>query len=152
MIAITGTNGKTTVTTLIAEVLNAAGKKTTALGNIGKPFSQGVHSLKPGDFVSLEVSSFQLETIDKFRPKVSVILNLTSDHLDRYKDISEYLAAKKRIFKNQSSDDYLVLNYDQPELRVLAKESEGQDCIFRQNLSLGRISRSNLILIPISWR
>ena len=87
------------------------------MGNIGKPFCEEVKNLKSGDFVSLEVSSFQLEAIDKFRPKISVLLNLTPDHLDRYKDMSEYLAAKKRIFKNQSAEDYLVLNYDQPELR-----------------------------------
>ena len=135
VIATTGTNGKTTVTTLIAEVLNAAGKKALALGNIGRPFSQEVRSLQAGDFVSLEVSSFQLETIDRFRPKVSVILNLTSDHLDRYKDMSEYLAAKKRIFKNQSADDYLVLNYDQPELRALVKESKAKTIFFGKTYS-----------------
>ena len=135
VIATTGTNGKTTVTTLIAEVLNAAGKKALALGNIGRPFSQEVRSLQAGDFVSLEVSSFQLETIDRFRPGISVILNLTSDHLDRYQDMSEYLAAKKRIFKNQSADDYLVLNYDQPELRALVKESKAKTIFFGKTYS-----------------
>ena len=152
VIAITGTNGKTTVTTLIAEVLNAAGKKALALGNIGRPFSQEVRSLQAGDFVSLEVSSFQLETIDRFRPKVSVILNLTSDHLDRYKDMSEYLAAKKRIFKNQSADDYLVLNYDQPELRALVKESKAKTIFFgktysRQNIPEQSSLNSNQLAV-----
>ena len=136
VIAITGTNGKTTVTTLIAEVLNAAGKKAVALGNIGKPFCEEVKNLKSGDFVSLEVSSFQLEAIDKFRPKISVLLNLTPDHLDRYKDMSEYLAAKKRIFKNQSAEDYLVLNYDQPELRALETETKAKVVFFREQANL----------------
>lgn len=120
VIAITGTNGKTTVTTLVAKVLEAAGKKAVALGNIGKPFSQEVMNLGKDDFVSLEVSSFQLETIRAFKPKVSVILNFTPDHLDRYKDIQEYLSAKKRIFMNQDENDYTVLNYDDLALRALA--------------------------------
>lgn len=136
VIATTGTNGKTTVTTLIAAVLIAAGKKAVALGNIGRPFCEEARSLKAGDFVSLEASSFQLETIDRFRPKISLILNLTCDHLDRYKDMSEYLAAKKRIFKNQSADDYLVLNYDDPALMPLAKEARAKPVFFRQGNDL----------------
>ena len=109
VIAVTGTNGKTTVTSLIAEVLKASGKKSYALGNIGTPFSLEAGNLKSTDFVSLEVSSFQLERIVKFKPQVALILNLAPDHLDRYKNMSEYLSAKKRVFLNQDQNDYLVL-------------------------------------------
>src|SRR3989338_1022410 len=143
VIAITGTNCKTTVTTLLGKVLGTTGwpprlrrgdsrshRRVWTLGNIGKPFAQEVMNMHSDDFVSLEVSSFQLERIIAFKPKVSVILNFTRDHLDRYGDMPEYLAAKKRIFMNQSRDDYLVLNYDQPILRGLAKESKAKVIFF----------------------
>ena len=130
VIAITGTNGKTTVTTLLGKVLETVDRRVWTLGNIGKPFAQEVMNMHSDDFVSLEVSSFQLERIIAFKPKVSVILNFTRDHLDRYGDMPEYLAAKKRIFMNQSRDDYLVLNYDQPILRGLAKESKAKVIFF----------------------
>lgn len=137
VIATTGTNGKTTVTTVIAKALEAKGKRAFALGNIGKPFSQEVRNMNCADFVSLEVSSFQLERIIKFKPKVSAILNLTCDHLDRYKDMDEYLAAKKRIYMNQDSDDYLVLNYDDPVLRALSKEAKAKTIFFSCKKSSG---------------
>lgn len=130
VIAITGTNGKTTVTTLLGKVLETSGRPVFTLGNIGKPFAQEVMNMNSDDFVSLEVSSFQLERIAAFKPKVSAILNLTRDHLDRYADMPEYLAAKKRIFRNQSRGDYLVLNYDQPILRELAKETKAKVIFF----------------------
>ena len=130
VIAVTGTNGKTTVTSLIAEVLKASGKKSYALGNIGTPFSLEAGNLKPTDFVSLEVSSFQLERIVKFKPQVALILNLAPDHLDRYKNMSEYLSAKKRVFLNQDQNDYLVLNHDDPALRALAKEARARVVFF----------------------
>lgn len=130
VIAISGTNGKTTVTTLLGKVLEAAERRVWTLGNIGKPFAQEVMNMNSDDFVSLEVSSFQLERIAAFKPKVSAILNFTRDHLDRYGDMSEYLAAKKRIFMNQSRDDYLVLNYDQPILRQLAGEAKAKVIFF----------------------
>ena len=112
VIAITGTNGKTTVTTLIGEIIKASGKRIFTCGNIGKPFALEVAKMREGDFVCLEVSSFQLENIDSFKPKISVVLNLSRNHLDRYNDMQDYLAAKKRIFKNQDASDFLVLNYD----------------------------------------
>lgn len=130
VIAVTGTNGKTTVTSLIAEVIKAYGNKSFALGNIGRPFSSEIPNLKSEDFVSLEVSSFQLERIDKFKPNVAVILNLTCDHLDRYKDMSEYLRAKERVFLNQDQNDYLILNYDDPALKALAKGLEPRVIFF----------------------
>ncbi|MFA5725731.1 MAG: UDP-N-acetylmuramoyl-L-alanine--D-glutamate ligase, partial [Candidatus Omnitrophota bacterium] len=122
VIAVTGTNGKTTVTTLIGKVLSAAGKRVFTCGNIGRPFCAEVGRMQEGDFAVLEISSFQLEYIDTFKPKICVFLNLSRNHLDRYKDMAEYLAAKKRIFQNQDAADYAVLNYDDPAIRSFAKE------------------------------
>ena len=110
IIAVTGSNGKTTVATLIGKVLSTQGKNVFVCGNIGNPFCAEVEAMREGDLVVLEVSSFQLETIKDFKPKVAVILNLTSNHLDRYNNLQEYLDAKKRIFMNQDQGDFLVLN------------------------------------------
>ena len=110
IVAITGTNGKTTTTELVDAVLAAGGKKTTASGNIGTAFSKAVLGSKNLDVMVLEVSSFQLEQITDFRPHVSVHLNLTPDHLDRYKSMAEYESAKWRIFANQGADDFAIIN------------------------------------------
>lgn len=123
VIAVTGSNGKTTVTTLIGNMLKAKGERVFICGNIGDPFSGEVEKIKDGDFVSLEVSSFQLEWVHKFKPKISVILNFTTNHLDRYKNMQQYLKVKKRIFMNQDKTDYLVLNNEDPVVRELAKET-----------------------------
>ncbi|MDD5042050.1 MAG: UDP-N-acetylmuramoyl-L-alanine--D-glutamate ligase [Candidatus Omnitrophica bacterium] len=120
IIAVTGSNGKTTVTTLIGKMLEKAGRNCFVCGNIGNPFSAEVGRMKKGDFAVIEVSSFQLETIIKFRPKIAVMLNLTPNHLDRYKDMSEYTEAKKRIFMNQERGDFLVLNADDQVLKSFA--------------------------------
>jgi len=124
VIAVTGSNGKTTVTTLIGKMLQAKGERAFVCGNIGNPFSGEVEKMGPLDYVSLEVSSFQLERVYEFKPKVSLILNFASNHLDRHKDMREYLDAKKRIFMNQDKSDYLVLNNDDPVVRELAKEAK----------------------------
>jgi len=134
IIAITGTNGKTTTTTLVGKVLEAAGYKTFILGNVGTPFSGQVSKMQASDFVCLEVSSFQLETINRFKPKISAILNFTPDHLDRYADLSEYLSAKSRIFMNQDESDYLVLNGQDPVVRDLAKKSKAKVIYFDSNM------------------
>ncbi len=111
VIAITGTNGKTTTTQLIESMLNAAGYRTVACGNIGMPFADAVQRQSELDFFTVEVSSFQLETISTFRPHVAVWLNLTSDHLDRYSSMEEYRTAKLRIFEYQDSSDFAVVNH-----------------------------------------
>src|ERR1700751_3955690 len=110
IVAITGTNGKTTTTQLIEAMLNAGGFRTLACGNIGIPFAEAVQKQEKFDVFTVEVSSFQLETISTFRPKVAVWLNLTPDHLDRYGSMEEYRTAKLRIFENQNSSDYAVTN------------------------------------------
>jgi UDP-N-acetylmuramoylalanine--D-glutamate ligase len=110
VIAITGTNGKTTTTQLIELMLQRAGVRTVACGNIGMPFCEAVERQNELDYFSVEVSSFQLETITTFRPRVAVWLNFTPDHLDRYKDLEEYRDAKLRIFEHQQPLDFAVVN------------------------------------------
>jgi UDP-N-acetylmuramoylalanine--D-glutamate ligase len=110
IVAITGTNGKTTTTELVDRVLAAGGKKTKASGNIGTAFSSAVGGSANLDVMVVEVSSFQLEEIAEFRPQVSVHLNLTPDHLDRYKSMEEYEAAKWQIFRNQTAEDFAIVN------------------------------------------
>ena len=110
IVAITGTNGKTTTTEMVNAVLAAGGKRTMASGNIGTAFSSAVRDSKGLDVMVVEVSSFQLEHISEFRPRVSVHLNLTPDHLDRYKSMEEYEAAKWEIFRNQTPDDVAIVN------------------------------------------
>ena len=110
VIAVTGTNGKTTTTELLAQMLNACGQRTIACGNIGKPLSEVVRENQPFDVLTVEVSSFQLEAIRTFRPSISLWLNFAPDHLDRYRSVSDYRAAKLRIFENQTESDLSVVN------------------------------------------
>jgi len=110
VIAVTGTNGKTTTTELLVQTLNACGQRTIACGNIGKPLSEVVREKQSFDVLTVEVSSFQLETIRTFHPSVSLWLNFAPDHLDRYRSVAEYRAAKLRIFENQTNADVAVVN------------------------------------------
>ncbi|OLB01379.1 MAG: UDP-N-acetylmuramoyl-L-alanine--D-glutamate ligase [Verrucomicrobia bacterium] len=110
VIAVTGTNGKTTTTELLAQTLNACGQRTIACGNIGKPLSEVAREKQPFDVLTVEVSSFQLETIRTFHPSISLWLNFAPDHLDRYRSVAEYRAAKLRIFENQTNADVAVVN------------------------------------------
>jgi UDP-N-acetylmuramoylalanine--D-glutamate ligase len=110
IVAITGTNGKTTTTQLIEAMLNSGGLRTLACGNIGTPFAEAVQRQEKVDVFAVEVSSFQLETISTFRPDVAVWLNFTPDHLDRYRSMEEYRTAKLRIFENQKATDYAITN------------------------------------------
>ncbi len=110
VIAVTGTNGKTTTTELLAEMLNACGQRTIACGNIGKPLSEVAREKKPFDVLTVEVSSFQLEAIRTFRPSISLWLNFAPDHLDRYRSVADYRAAKLRIFENQMESDFAIVN------------------------------------------
>ncbi len=112
IIAITGTNGKSTTTSLVGEILKSCGWLTFVGGNFGLPLSEAVSS--SWDFIVAELSSFQLETINDLRPRLSVLLNITEDHLDRYDDMQAYKAAKWRIFENQSLADHAILNLDDP--------------------------------------
>lgn len=130
VVAITGTNGKTTTTTLIGEILQQAGVHTLVAGNIGVPLIQQVENYHSNDLIVAEVSSFQLETIQTFRPHVAAILNITPDHLDRHHSMENYIKAKARVFSNQVPSDFTVLNYDDPETTALAKQSMGRVIFF----------------------
>ena len=110
VIAVTGTNGKTTTTELLAQMLNACGQRTIACGNIGKPLSEVARETQPLDVLTVEVSSFQLEAIRTFHPVITVWLNFAPDHLDRYRSVAEYRAAKLRIFENQTEQDVAVVH------------------------------------------
>ena len=120
IIAVTGTNGKTTTVNLIAEIFKAAGKKIFLGGNVGNPLIEYVLHRHDADYIIAEISSFQLEGIHTFKPFISVLLNLHHDHLDRYASYSDYIAAKARLFINQSTGDYAVLNADDPEIEKMA--------------------------------
>jgi len=116
IVAITGTNGKTTTTELTGEIFRNAGLDTKVCGNVGLAFSEIVDSLKDNSVVVLELSSFQLESTESFRPKVSVVLNLTPDHLEWHKSMKNYLDSKLKINVNQKDDDIVIINYDDSEL------------------------------------
>ncbi len=121
--AITGTNGKTTTTTLVGEIFKAAGRKTSVVGNIGNPVVTEAVSADSDSWMVTEVSSFQLETTRDFRPEVSAILNLTPDHLNRHKTMKAYGDAKARIAVNQSPEEYLIINRDDAAAMELALQS-----------------------------
>jgi UDP-N-acetylmuramoylalanine--D-glutamate ligase len=123
VISITGTNGKTTTTTLIGEIFKDAGYKTLVCGNIGTAFSDVVDETDDNSIVVLETSSFQLDNIKYFKPFIAIFLNITPDHLDRYDSFEKYLEAKMKITGNQNSSDYFVFNYDDELVRKSVKDN-----------------------------
>ncbi|MCX8095590.1 MAG: UDP-N-acetylmuramoyl-L-alanine--D-glutamate ligase [Caldisericia bacterium] len=129
VVGITGTSGKSTTTSLTYELIKKSRVKTHLGGNIGIPLSSLVINEREGVFV-LEVSAFQLETIEKFKPKVGVFLNFHEDHLDRYKSLEEYFYFKKRIFENQNEFDFAILNYDDEIIRNLEREIKSKVLFF----------------------
>jgi UDP-N-acetylmuramoylalanine--D-glutamate ligase len=126
VLAITGSNGKTTTTTLCGEIFSAAGLQTLVAGNIGLPVIDVVDQSAAGAWSVLEVSSFQLETTKSFHPHVAIILNITPDHLDRHGTFEIYAAMKEKIFANQTSADYLILNGDDPVAQQAASRAPSQ--------------------------
>jgi UDP-N-acetylmuramoylalanine--D-glutamate ligase len=136
LIAVTGTNGKTTTTSLLGDMFRHAGKQVFVGGNIGTPLIAYVSGTQDRDFVIAEISSFQLEGIKEFRPFISVLLNITEDHLDRYQSFADYSAAKGRIFLNQAESDIAVLNYDDPQVREMDRAIRAQKVFFSTRQSL----------------
>jgi UDP-N-acetylmuramoylalanine--D-glutamate ligase len=126
IVAITGSNGKTTTTTLAGEIMTSGGLPALVGGNIGTPAISLAERAKPETVIVLEVSSFQLETIQTFRPKVAVVLNVTPDHLDRHRTLEAYVEAKARIFENQQGSDFAVLNADDPTCIEMAARTRAQ--------------------------
>ncbi len=126
IVAITGSNGKTTTTTLVGEIMTAAGFPALVGGNIGTPAISLAERAQAETVIVLEISSFQLETIRTFRPKVAVVLNVTPDHLDRHRTFEIYVDAKARIFENQQASDFAVLNADDPTCVAMASRTRAQ--------------------------
>ncbi|HHT83411.1 MAG: UDP-N-acetylmuramoyl-L-alanine--D-glutamate ligase [Christensenellales bacterium] len=121
-IAVTGTNGKTTTVCMMQKLLSNCGLKVKTMGNIGYPVSQVVLDNTPMDYAIIEASSFQLQGVKHFHPRISVIMNIAPDHMERYLTFNDYVNAKKKIFKNQRKDDFIILNYDDKNVRALASE------------------------------
>jgi UDP-N-acetylmuramoylalanine--D-glutamate ligase len=126
VIGITGSNGKTTTTTLMGEILKAAGRTTLVGGNIGRPVTELAEESSPNSWSVLEVSSFQLETVETFQPRIAMVLNITPDHLDRHGSFENYAAAKARITEFQTAEDFLVLNAEDVKAQLVAAKTKAQ--------------------------
>jgi UDP-N-acetylmuramoylalanine--D-glutamate ligase len=159
-LAVTGTNGKTTTTALLGELVKTTGRTVSVAGNIGVALSGEVGNVPEDGFVVAEVSSFQLDTIDTFRPRVGVLLNITEDHLDRYESFDAYARSKARIFENQSGEDFAVLNFDDERVAALAPglssrvipvsaEREVRDGVFvREGIIVSEVGGSEQEIAP----
>ncbi len=132
LVAITGTNGKSTTTTLCGGVVKASGYPTFMGGNLGEPLCEAVdtRAAAPGGILVVETSSFQLETIDRFHPRIAVLLNVTPDHLDRYRDFDAYAAAKAKIFARQTASDFAIVNADDAIARRCAEGTAARQIMF----------------------
>ncbi|VBB06221.1 mur ligase central [Lucifera butyrica] len=152
MIAITGTNGKTTTTTLVGEMLQQAGRQVVVGGNIGLALSQEVKAVDESGIVVAEISSFQLEAVDQFKPHIAAVLNITPDHIDRHGSMETYIAMKERVFSRQMPEDYAVLNYDDGIVRSMAERTASQVMFFSRQVELPEgvfVKNENL---TIRWR
>lgn len=134
VVAITGSNGKSTVTTLIGEILTAAGRHAVVCGNVGLPFASVLGQLRPDSIACVEVSSFQLEHVETFRPRVSVLLNLTPNHLERHGSFEAYVAMKSRIFRQQGRWDKAVFNGDDLECVALLSSCRAPGYLFSRQI------------------
>ncbi len=145
IIAVTGSDGKTTTTTLISELIKKGGKRCFVGGNIGKPLLPEIDSITPDDAVVLELSSFQLHTMKK-SPHIAVITNLSPNHLDYHKSYEEYIEAKTNIFMHQSPNDTVILNYDNADTRKLEKSAPGNVLFFSRRSENGVHLEGNYIV------
>lgn len=148
-VAITGTNGKTTTTTLVGEIYKASGRKTHIVGNIGVAVISKALSVEEDEWMVTECSSFQLESIKEFKPEVSAILNLTPDHLDRHKTMENYGHAKAQVFANQDENQYCVVNFDDKECFALTETCKAKVVPFsrKEELEFGAYVRDGIIVI-----
>ncbi|QYE97568.1 UDP-N-acetylmuramoyl-L-alanine--D-glutamate ligase [Paraclostridium sordellii] len=131
-VGITGTNGKTTTTSLVGEIFKKASKDSYIVGNIGNPVIDTVDLTDENSFLITELSSFQLESIEDFKPRVSTIINITEDHLNRHHTMENYINAKANIFKNQDANDFCILNYDDEIVRELGNKTNAKVLYFSQ--------------------
>ncbi|MEK7846974.1 MAG: UDP-N-acetylmuramoyl-L-alanine--D-glutamate ligase [Nitrospinota bacterium] len=148
LIAVTGTNGKTTTTTLIGEMLKKDDRNVFVGGNIGNPMCEEVLNGSSSELILSEISTFQMEGIETFKPHISVILNITPDHMDRHKSMAEYIALKKRVFINQNTRDYTVFNMDDKITAALSNEGKGERIFFSRirEVDNGAFVRGNNII------
>lgn len=149
LIAVTGTNGKTTTTTLLGEILKYSGKKTFVGGNIGNPLIEYVEGSQKEDFIVAEISSFQLQWIEKFRPFIALLLNITCDHINYHGSFAEYRRIKTRVFANQTKADSAILNAADPEQEGLERIMNAQVIKFssKRALQKGIFIKNNNIII-----
>ena len=138
VLAITGTNGKTTTTALLGEIMANYKESVFVVGNIGNPYTSIVPRTEESSVIVAEISSFQLETIHTFRPKVSAVLNITPDHLNRHHTMEAYVAAKERIAENQTKEDVCVLNYEDKLLRKFGERTKAEVLYFSSKRKLKR--------------
>ena len=143
IIAVTGTNGKTTTTLLVGEMLKEDGRKVGVGGNVGEPLILFADGKDRWEVLVVEISSFQLEAIEDFRPRISVLLNITEDHLDRYPRYDDYIEAKVRIFANQNSGDLAILNRDDPIIMQFREKVKAKKVLFSLKEKLGKGAFSN---------
>ncbi len=136
--AITGTNGKTTSTTLLGEIMKAHFSEVYVVGNIGRPYTDCVYEQSENAVTVAEISSFQLETIDRFRPHAAAITNITPDHMNRHHTMEEYIRVKELINKNQTDDDALILNYEDDVLRNFGEKAKGKVIYFSSKRALDK--------------
>nr|MBP6943922.1 UDP-N-acetylmuramoyl-L-alanine--D-glutamate ligase [Candidatus Omnitrophota bacterium] len=136
IVAVTGTNGKSTTTTLIGEILRRGGRRAVVCGNIGNPFCGEIGKTTKDSVVVLEVSSFQLESVKEFRPYVAVVLNISQNHFDRHPGLDAYVNAKSRIFANQRKADWAVLNLDDPAVKGLSARTKAKAVFFSRRKGL----------------
>ena len=151
-VGITGTNGKTTTTSLTGEIFEKAGKETYVVGNIGNPVIDAVQAANEGASFVTELSSFQLESIKDFRPSVSAVLNITEDHMNRHHTMENYIDAKARVFMNQDKENFCVLNYDDELTRALAEKCNANVVFFSrlEKLEKGVYVENGDIIIDIN--
>jgi UDP-N-acetylmuramoylalanine--D-glutamate ligase len=154
ILAITGTNGKTTTTLLVGEMLKEDGKEVGVGGNVGEPLILFADGRSRWEVLVAEISSFQLEAIEDFRPRISVLLNITEDHLDRYSSYSDYIQAKARIFANQNSGDLAVLNGDDPIVMQFGEKVKAKKVMFsmREKLEEGAFSNGQTISLRLGGK
>jgi UDP-N-acetylmuramoylalanine--D-glutamate ligase len=152
IVAVTGTNGKTTTTVLIGELLKESGKRVGVGGNVGEPLILFADRRNSWEVVVAEISSFQLEAIETFRPRIAVLLNVTEDHLDRYAQYADYIQAKARIFENMTSEDVAILNRDDPIVMTLAEDIAARKIFFslKERLNEGAFSNGKNIKLRLA--
>ena len=154
MVAVTGTNGKTTTVTLLGEIFKNAGKKSWTVGNIGFPYSQAALEATDDDMLVCECSSFQMETVETFHPRAAALLNITEDHLNRHGTMAEYTRLKMRMFENQTAEDYAVFNADDPALTPLTGLVKSHVLLFsrKREVEEGAFLRDEIIVFRLNGR